>query len=290
MNKSFLTLAAAAAMACGSIAFAADETNRAARNGDQGISGSREGQTGAANSSNSSSARDTTSSGGTSSSSSGTSSSSDSSSSTTGLNSAHATGSAAGDMAQASANATGESDIQQALASANDPDKLFLVCAAIDNNAEMQLGQLAQTKATDPQVKQFAQKMMQDHQQAQRDLQEAAQQAGVQLPRSVPATKQQELRVFQSLSGKEFDQQYIACMQAGHAKAVNQYQAVAQLSKNDQIKAYASKTLPTLQQHYQQVQQVASAVGVPSANEAQTAGARMNSDIGDKSRNTGTSR
>ena len=194
-------------------------------------------------------------------------------------------------MAQVSAAATADSDIQQALTSANDPDKLFLVCAAIDNNAEMQLGQLAQTKATDPQVKQIAQRMMQDHQQAQRDLQEAAQQAGVQLPRSVTATKQQEMRVLQSLSGKDFDQQYIAKMQAGHAKAVNEYQATAQLAKNDQVKAYASKTLPTLQQHYQQVQQTATALGLPNAAEAQPAGARMGgSDIGDKSRNTGANR
>jgi len=193
-------------------------------------------------------------------------------------------------MVQTSATATGESDIQQALRSANDPDKLFLVCAAIDNNAEIQLAQLAQTKAQDQHVKQIAQRIMQDHQTAQDQLKQTAQQVGIQLPQSVPATKQQELRVFQSLSGKDFDQQYIACMQAGHAKAVNQYQAVAQLAKNDQVKDYASKTLPTLQMHFQHVQQAATALGLPNANEAQPAGARMGNDIGDKSRNSGPGR
>ena len=84
-----------------------------------------------------------------------------------------------------------EQDIHAAIQSANDPDKLFLVCAAIDNQCEMQLAQLAQTKAQDQKVKDLAQKMLQDHQQADRQLQEAAQQTGVTLPRGLPLIGQQ---------------------------------------------------------------------------------------------------
>ena len=167
------------------------------------------------------------------------------------------------------------SDLRAAFDSANDPDKFFLVCAAIDNQAEMQLAQLAEQKAQDPQVKQIAQRMAQDHQQAQNQLQTAAQESGVQLPHSLPMIKQQEMKMFQSLNGKEFDQQFISHMRAAHAKAVSEYQDVAQLAKNDHIKTYASKTLPTLQEHYQQVQQTATALGLPNTSEAQPAGARM---------------
>jgi putative membrane protein len=177
-----------------------------------------------------------------------------------------------------------ERDMQDAIRSANDPDKLFLVCAAIDNRCEMELAQLAQTKAQDQKVKDLAQKMLQDHQQADRQLQEAAQQTGVIIPRGLPLIKQQALKVFQSLSGRDFDQQFISHMRAAHAKAVNEYQDVAQLARNDQIKQFASKTLPTLQQHYQDVQQEATALGLPSGMEAQPAGARMPGSSGGTNR------
>lgn len=308
MRKQLLTLAAAAAMACSSMAFAADETNRGARTANEIPNTPQGGQTGAAKTSDSTAGSNTGSSVSGSGSSSGSSSSSDrttggtssmnqsagtsgssrtgtssdmnSSSSTSGLGSARSTGTATGDMAQASANATSESDLTQTLSSANDPDKFFLVCAAIDNKAEMQLAQLAQQKSQDPQVKQIADRMIQDHQQAQRQLSEAAQQAGVQLPQSLPATKQQEMRVMQTLNGKDFDQQYISKMRAGHAKAVSEYTDVSQLAKNDQIKKYATQTLPTLQEHYQHVEKTATALGLPNLSEAQPAGARMRGNDG----------
>lgn len=187
------------------------------------------------------------------------------------------TGAGAGAMAMAQGS---EQDIQDAIRSANDPDKLFLVCAAIDNRAEMQLAELAQSKAQDQKVKDFAKKMVQDHQQADRQLREAAQQSGVNVPQSVPMIKQQTLQVFQSLNGKDFDQQFISHMRAAHAKAVNEYQDEAQLGKNDQIKKFASNTLPTLQEHYQAAQQSATALGLPNGMEAQPAGARLRGETG----------
>jgi len=102
----------------------------------------------------------------------------------------------------------------------------------------------------------------------------------VQLPQSLPATKQQEMRVMQTLDGKEFDQQYISKMRAGHAKAVSEYTDVSQLAKNDQIKKYATQTLPTLQEHYQHVEKTATALGLPNLSEAQPAGARMHGNDG----------
>src|SRR5581483_1537619 len=142
---------------------------------------------------------------------------------------------------------------------------------------------LAQDKAQDPQVKQFAQRLLQDHQQAMNQLQTAAQECGVQLPHGTPAIKQQELKVLQSLNGKEFDQKFISCMRAAHAKAVNEYQDEAQLAKDPHVKDFASKTLPALQEHFQMSERTATALGLPSGAEAQTAGARMSGESGSSS-------
>jgi len=296
MTRHVIAFAAAAALGIatlGGVSQGADETNRIPGQSSNVSGGSGTmGQTGATNSdhsgaSSNSDRSSSSDSGATGSSSvsgqSGTSGSSGASAGISGQSGASGTSGTSGAGASGSVGPIGgefalqgsEQDLRPALQSASDPDKLFLVCAAIDNQCEMQMAQLAQQKAQDPQVKQFAQRMMQDHQQAQQQLQTAAQESGVQLPRSIPAIKQQEMKVFQSLNGKEFDQHFISKMRAAHAKAVSEYQDVAQLAKEDHIKQYASKTLPTLQEHYQQVQQTATALGLPNTSEAQPAGARL---------------
>jgi len=169
----------------------------------------------------------------------------------------------------------GQREMMQALQAANDPDKFFVVEAAIDNAFEVQLSQIAQQKAQDPQVKQIAQRMIQDHQQANQQLQQTAQGLGLTVPQTLPMIKQHELQIYQQLSGQDFDKQYLSCLKAGHAKDVSKFQDVSQTAKNDQVKQFAQQQLPILQQHAQQVQQAAVAVGLPSGNEAMTAGSRM---------------
>ena len=290
-----IALAAAAALGIGTlggVSRAADETNRTGAAAGNKISGtSQTGQTGAAN-------QDRSGTGGAT----GAGISGSGAAGTAGASGTANTSGASGTVGASGAAGTSsnnvgavggelalqgqgsERDIQAAIQSANDPDKLFLVCAAIDNQCEIQLAQLAQTKAQDQKVKDIAQKMVQDHQQAEQQLRQAAQESGVTLPSGLPMIKQQGLKVFQSLSGRDFDQQFISHMRAAHAKAVNEYQDVAQLAKNDQIKQFASKTLPTLQQHFQDVQQEATALGLPSGMEAQPAGARMPGSSGGTNR------
>jgi putative membrane protein len=181
-------------------------------------------------------------------------------------------------------------DVQQALSQANDPDRFFALCASMENQFEVQLGQLAQQKAQDQKVKDIAQKVVQDHQAANQQLQQAAQGAGNwQLAKGLSPYHEQALKVFQSLSGKDFDQQYISHLKACHAAAASMYADEAQLAKNQQIKDYATKVLPTIQEHSQHIQQAATALGLPSGMEAQPAGARMPGDAGKApERNTGT--
>jgi len=194
--------------------------------------------------------------------------------SSSGSSSAQGLGASANASAQA-----GSDQWSQVVRSANDADKLFLVNAAIDNECEIQLGRIAQQKSQDPQVKQIAERMVRDHEKASQQLRQTAQQANLQIPQSssLPELKQQELTVFRSLDGKDFDKQYISHLRAGHAKDVSKYQDVSQMAKNDQVKQFASQTLPTLQQHQQHVEQAAMALGMPSGMEAQPAGARIGS-------------
>jgi putative membrane protein len=157
------------------------------------------------------------------------------------------------------------------------PDKFFIKHAIINDMCEQQLAQLAQQKSQSPEVKQIAQKIMQDHAKGMQQAKQVAQQLGVDVPQQLPAEKQEMLQVFQNLSGQEFDQHYLSHQKAAHAKDVMKYRDVAKMAKNEQVKQYAQEQLPMLQQHFQQVM-AAAGEQMPSDHRAQPAGSRMGAD------------
>ncbi len=176
---------------------------------------------------------------------------------------------------------------QQLQKFAEDPgtaaDKLFVVMAAIDNEFEIQAGQAAQQKSQNDQVKQVAQKMVDDHTKAKQQLQQVAQQLQVQLPEQLPRMKQATLQIMQALPADQFDKHYIAHLQSQHARDVTKFNAQSQLSQNDQVKQFAQQQQPVLQQHFAHVNQSAQALGLPSGMEAVQAGAKIPSDSGSSS-------
>ena len=190
------------------------------------------------------------------------------------------------DLARGGGQQVDQSINQQIQQFAQDPntacDKLFVLMSGIENQFEVQLAQQAQQKAQSQQVKDVAQRIVQDHQEALQKLQPIAQQLGVQLPQQLPAFKQEEIQIFTALPSDKFEKQFICMMQAGHAKAVTEYQGVAQLSDNDQVKQFAQQCLPKLKQHAQTIEQAAVAMGLPSSNysEAQPAGGRLQGQPG----------
>jgi putative membrane protein len=158
-------------------------------------------------------------------------------------------------------------------------DKLFIEEAGVHGQFEQQISEAAAQQASDSQVKDFAQKMVQDHKQANEQLKQVAQKVGANVPQQLPEMKQRELDAIKAQQGKEFDQAYVSCMKKMHMADVSAFADKAQTAKNQDVKQFASQTLPTLQQHQQHVIQIATAQGLPNPmGDAQTAGARISSD------------
>jgi putative membrane protein len=176
---------------------------------------------------------------------------------------------------------------QQLMSFAQDPntaaDKCFVVMAAIDNEFEIQSGQAALQKSQNDQVKQVAQKMVDDHTKAKAALQTVAQALNVQLPDQLPRMKQAELAIMNALPADQFDKNYMAHLQAAHAKDVTKFNSVSQLAQNDQVKQFAQQQLPVLQAHASHVNQTAQALGLPSGMEPVTAGAKIQGSSDSKS-------
>lgn len=136
-----------------------------------------------------------------------------------------------------------------ATSAAPSTDAQFVQKAAIGGLAEVQLGQLAQTKATSADVKQFARMMVTDHTAANNELTQIATAKAISLPTDLDAEHKAVRDRLNTLSGAEFDREYMAAMVKDHNDAVTTFQTEANGGSDPELKAFAAKTLPKLQEH-----------------------------------------
>jgi putative membrane protein len=134
--------------------------------------------------------------------------------------------------------------------------KKFLGEAAQGGKAEVQLSQLATEKAATPEVMQFAQHLIDDHSQLNRQVEELAAQKSIQLPAEVSSKQQAEYEKLSRLSGKNFDKEFMSYNLKDHKKDVSDFKKQAQQGTDSEIKQLAAKTLPTLEDHLRMAQSV----------------------------------
>ena len=146
-----------------------------------------------------------------------------------------------------------------ALAAAAAHDEDFAKKAAEGGMAEVEMGRIAASKATDQNVKMFGQKMVNDHSSANEELKAAAQKDGVTLPQDASPKQKQMADKLNKLQGDEFDKEYAQMMVKDHEEDVALFKKEASSGKDPAMKAFAQKALPTLEEHLKMAQQNASA-------------------------------
>jgi putative membrane protein len=137
----------------------------------------------------------------------------------------------------------------QQSAALNPDDRSFLEKAAVGGKSEVELGQLALEKAQSDDVKQFAQRMVTDHSQANSQLMGLADKMSLTMPTALDRENQSKKDKLAKLSGGKFDKEYMDEMVKDHQKDVDEFQKASQNANNSDVKTFASQTLPTLQQH-----------------------------------------
>ena len=133
-------------------------------------------------------------------------------------------------------------------------DRKFVVEALRGGMAEVELGKLAGEKASNDSVKQFGKRMVDDHGKAGEELKKLAQDKGITPPTDLEAKHKKLHDRLAKLSGPEFDRAYVDEMVKDHRKDVKDFQREADRAKDPDVKAFAAKTLPTLQEHLKQVE------------------------------------
>lgn len=127
-------------------------------------------------------------------------------------------------------------------------DRNFVMEAATGGHAEVALGKLAQKQGSSEAVKGFGQRMVTDHSKAGGELEAIASKLGIDAPKDA-GKKEATVKKLEALNGAQFDQAYAAQMVADHEATIALFETQAKSGQSSELKAFATKTLPTLREH-----------------------------------------
>jgi len=159
-------------------------------------------------------------------------------------------------------------------------DETFAKKAAEGGMAEVKLGQLAEERGSNPAVKNFGRRMVQDHSKAGNELKSTASKANIDLPTGMDKSDQATYDRLSKLSGEAFDRAYARDMVNDHSKDVSEFQKEAKNGRDENIKNFAAQTLPTLQSHLDQARQMEQAVNQTSSSNSTSGNATGTSGSG----------
>lgn len=141
-------------------------------------------------------------------------------------------------------------------------DQNFLMNAARGNLFEVRMGNLAMQKASSNEVKEFGQRIVTDHSQAEQKLDQMATAMNFTLPHEVSPEQQSEINHVEKASGKDFDREFMKMMVIDHMRDISAFERAASEATNAAVKQFAAQTLPTLKEHAKLAREVAAKVGV----------------------------
>lgn len=130
----------------------------------------------------------------------------------------------------------------------------FVETAASSNSFEIQSSQMAEDKATDPALKEFAAQMIADHEKAAAGLKAAA--GDIPVPTELAPKHADMIGLLEKAEGAEFDDLYKNMQVGAHAEAVSLFKTFAEGGDDADLKAFAAQTLPTLEEHKAHIEQI----------------------------------
>ncbi len=137
------------------------------------------------------------------------------------------------------------------------PDVLFAAAAATGGLAEVNLSQIGLQRATDPELKQFSQRMVDEHTKMNQELMTLTAQKRISIPRGIDARAQFCAESLAGLTGPEFDKCYAKAQLVIHMESVAMFKAEAERGQDPDMKALAAKVLPKIEDHLRMIKPIA---------------------------------
>ncbi len=163
----------------------------------------------------------------------------------------------------------------------NSADKDFLEQAAQNGHAEVQASELAVKQAANPQVKQFAQQMIDDHTKVNTALTQLAKQKKVEVPDGPSIVQKTKALALRARSGDSFDRAYMDEMGVqAHQETIELFQKVTQSGEDADVKKFATDSLPALKGHLTMANQLMAQLKPGSGSDQSTQKPGQRSDRG----------
>ena len=143
-------------------------------------------------------------------------------------------------------------------------DGEFVRHAAADNLLEVQLGQLAERRASNPMVQKFGEKMALDHEKLEEQWTDLAAKHGLTFKPVLSSSQQGKLTRLQQASRTAFDREYMLAMIKGHTKDVADLKAAVDSARSEPVRKMAAYALPIVQEHLQNARVAGKEVGLDS--------------------------
>ena len=169
-------------------------------------------------------------------------------------------------------NATAEATDMVAPAADTRTASGYATAAALGDMFEIESSRVALEKSKSPEVKQFAQMMIDGHSKTSAELKSALTSAGVQvtLPAALDERRQEMITELRAETPLEFDTAYLDQQTKAHREAHDLHRAYADAGESAPLKAFAAKTAPIVQQHIDMAKKLdKSGADEPAANPPQ---------------------
>ena len=134
-------------------------------------------------------------------------------------------------------------------------DVSFLKDAYQGGLYEIEVGKYAASNGKSDVVKQFGQKMVDDHGALNQTLADLAQKEGVTLDTTPSALTTTKIKTATVLSGAAFDKTYVPMAIHDHKSDIKAFRTECDTTSNADIKAAVTKALPTLKHHLMMAKQ-----------------------------------
>ena len=144
-------------------------------------------------------------------------------------------------------------------------EQSFLNEAARGGMMEVELGRVATQNESNDRVKEFGQRMVDDHSKANDDLKGLASRENVTLPTAVSKDEQKQIDRLSKLHGAAFDKAYMQAMLQDHEKDVAKFRQESKTASDPDVKDFASRTLPTLEEHLRMAKDITGQSGRTTA-------------------------
>ncbi len=136
-------------------------------------------------------------------------------------------------------------------------DVKFVKHESAAGTAQLKIAELGVQKAERADVKAFAETLVTDHTQANKELAALATEKGVEVSAVIDPKHAEAFQKLEKAGKSDFDKEFLDGMISGHKKCVSNFEEAAKDAKNSDVKMWAEKMLPTLKAHLAKAKELA---------------------------------